>query len=395
MQVQAQAERFGVKEIWIILGLFLAIFVTGADSFIISPLLPALSQYFHTQISQVAYGVTIYAGCYALGCPFWGPLGDRFQKKRLLMVGMLIFLLGTILCGLASELYQFYLFRGIAGIGASLLVPNIWAFVGTTFKRGKLGIVMGIVMSALSLSIAIGVPLGSFLAQLTDWHMAFWGSAGLTIIAFGLLMMTVPATGATNRTKINYWQNFVIVKNTPNALVALTTTLVWMFGFYILYTFLGSFLAAQFHFNTAQSGYVFIVYGLSNFVASFFGGFLNNRIGIPKSIIVNGLLSVIVILLISGLGRTLLWMIIGLVLLAFFQGVGVSALNTFIVNVVPSNRSTVMSFNSSFLYLGLTLGSLVGGLIFQRFGFSMICFAAAIGILLAVLNIKRLQGKEQ
>ena len=160
--------------VWIIIGLFLAVFVTGVDSFIISPLLPALGNYFHASVTQVSFGVTIYAICYALGCIFWGPLGDRFPKKRLITIGMSIFLVGTFLCGFAVNLYSFYLFRAIAGIGASLLVPNIWAFIGSHFKGNQLGIVMGITISALSLSIAIGVPIGTFIAQLVSWHMAFW-----------------------------------------------------------------------------------------------------------------------------------------------------------------------------------------------------------------------------
>lgn len=382
-----------VTNIWIIIGLFLAVFVTGVDSFIISPLLPALGHYFHASIPQVSLGVTIYAICYALGCLFWGPLGDRFPKKKLITIGMSIFLIGTFLCGFATGLATFYLFRAIAGIGASLLVPNIWAFIGAHFKGQQLGIVMGITISALSLSIAIGVPIGTLISQLVNWHMAFWGSGFLALFAFVVILITIPSEAPVQTDRINYFANFIKVQRTPNAVASLLTTFLWMFGFYLVYTFLGTFLTNQYHFNTAATGVIFIVYGLSNFAASFIGGFVNNRLGIMNSIRFNGLASVIIIVMIGGLGTKLAVLIPLLVLLALFQGLGVSALNTFIVNVAPANRSSMMSFNNACLYLGLTVGSFTGGFTYASYGFRTLCLIAASGLMLAILNTFRLRLK--
>lgn len=156
---QHQSVQYSIREVTIIIGLFLAVFVVGADSFIISPLLPAIQMAFNTTLSNVAFAVTIYALCYAVGSPFFGPLGDQFNKRKLLMTGIVVFLVGTFLCGTAHSLAEFYLYRALAGIGASLLVPNVWAFIGSYFSGSKRNTTMGITTSALSLSIAIGVPL--------------------------------------------------------------------------------------------------------------------------------------------------------------------------------------------------------------------------------------------
>lgn len=376
-------DRISSKDILIVLGLFLMVFVTGADSFIISPLLPSMSGYFNTSVSRAAYGVTIYALCYAVGSPFFGPLGDRFAKKRLLMVGTLIFMCGTFLCGFSTTLTSFYLFRAVAGIGASLLLPNIWAFIGSYFSGKRLSMVMGVVMAALSLSIAIGVPLGSSLSQMSNWHMVFWASGLLALLAGMTMVATIPMIPATHLS-VSYLGNFVTVKKTKNAIPSLLITLFWMFGFYSIYTFLGTFISNQFNFSTGQIGYVFIAYGLGNFLASFFGGIVNNQIGITRSVRLNGSLSILTIILLSLSGNRLFLLIGFLICLAIFQGLGVSALNTFIVNVVPTNRSTVMSFNSSFLYLGLTAGSFIGGLIYPTYGYLGVCLLAAFGMCLSV-----------
>ncbi len=92
------------------------------------------------------------------------------------------------------------------------------------------------------------------------------------------------------------------------------------------------------------------------------------------------------VMLLLGLVGNHLWLLVGLLIcLAMFQGFGVSALNTFIVNVVPTNRSTVMAFNSSFLYLGLTFGSLIGGWIYPTFGYFGVCLLSALSTLISIL----------
>lgn len=388
-------EKSSIKHsFFITVGLFVGVFVTGADSFIISPLLPEISKNFNARISQVAYGVTFYALCYALGAPIFGPLGDYFDKKMLIMIGISIFLLGTILCAVASGLYTFYFYRAIAGIGASLFVPNVWAFIGEYFKDKQLNEVMGIVMSALSLSIAVGVPLGTTLSQLSNWHMAFWASGIMTLIAMIIIKYSIPKLKLEHNATTNYFGNFTRVLHTKNALPALTVTLLWMYGFYSIYTFLGTFITAKFDYNTGQTGYIFIAYGLSNFIASFFGGKLMSVLGKKTSILINGLISFFTIILIGLAGEHLLILILLLVLLACAQGFGVTALTSYIVNVVPSNRSTVMSFNSSFLYLGLTFGSIVGGWLFTQYGFEILTLSASLGILLALIVVITLKKKK-
>lgn len=364
---------------------FIIVFVIGADSFIISPLLPAIEKSFHISLTASAFSVTIYALCYAIGSPFFSPLGDSFDKKKLLSIGIGIFLLGSIFCAISANIQQFYLFRAFAGIGAALTLPNIWASIASYFHGKTLNTVMGITMSALSLSIAIGVPLGTGLSQLSNWHMAFWASAALTLIAYAVLLLVVPhmPVGKIFSAK-SYAGSFQTLLKTSKAIPALLINLFWMFGFYTIYTFLGSHLHQVFALNTAEIGYFFIAYGVSNFLASFFGGFVTTKLGAMQSVVINGSCSAVMVLSMGLTGKNVYLLIMLLIMLALFQGLGVTALTTYIVNVIPKNRSTVMSFNSSFLYLALTLASALGAVIYTQWQFSGLSYSAFIALLLAV-----------
>ena len=385
-----QNDNYKSKDILLVIGLFLVVFVIGADSFIISPLLPAIEKDYAVTTSQAALAVTIYALCYAVGSPFFGPLGDKFNKRKLLITGLLIFLIGSFICAQATNIEAFYIGRAVAGIGAAVTMPNIWATVGSYFTGKKLNIVMGITMSALSLSIAIGVPMGTLLSQLSNWHMAFWGSILLTLLAFGVLLLVVPNL-MSGQGKLKYLASFQTLLKSRRALLSLSINLVWMFGFYLIYTFLGTFLNQNFHFNTAQTGNIFIAYGLSNFIASFCGGHLLSKLGAMKDVILNGFFSMIFILGLVIWQNQLWGIIIFLILLAVAQGLGVTALTTYIVDVVPDKRSTVMSFNSSFLYLGLTLGSLIGAILYSRVGFTGLGIIAIMALGIAIIETLRLK----
>lgn len=372
-----------LKNFSIITGLFLGVFVVGADSFIISPLLPQIAQAFHATISQSALGVTAYALCEMVGAPLFGPLGDRFSKRKLLLIGMSLFLAGTLLCALATNLATFYLYRAAAGLGAALFLPNVWAFIGGQFTGSMMNKIMGITMAALSLSVAVGVPLGTFLAQLSNWRSAFWASAILTLLSLFVLVAVIPKL-ATHSQALSYFANFKGVFKTKNAGTALVLDLFWMFGFYLLYTFLGSFLTQHFHFNSAETGLIFLIYGAANFIAASSGGFVMNKLGREKSILFNAGASLLFTLSLGLFSSSLPLLILFLILLACSMGWGVTAISAYLASLSAQHRSTLMSFNSSALYLGLTIASAAGGLIYQHIGFWLLGIISAAAYLIAL-----------
>jgi len=379
----------GLKAKLLVSGLFLIVFVIGADSFIIAPLLPAIEHSFQITVSQAAFSVSVYAFCYAVGAPLLGPFGDRYSRKRLLLIGIGFFLIGSLGCALAVNIMSFYAFRALAGIGAALTLPNVWALIGQTFHGQQLNLIMGITMSALSLSIAIGVPLGTGLAQLANWHLVFWTSAVLAIGTLICLWFVVPTSQPiVKRQRLTYLHSFKLIFKARRTRLILTTTLVWMLGFYLVYTFLGVYAVHQFQFSSFQVGGLFSIYGLSNFVASFLSGYVSVKLGSLRTVQLNGGLSALLIIGLVFNHQSMVWLAVCLVLLAFVQGFGVTALNTMVVNLIPSQRSTVMAFNSSFLYVGLTLSSVLGGLLYTTIGFSGICVVASIALLLAVVVIQ-------
>ena len=364
--------------------LFLLVFVMGVDSFVIAPLLVPIARSYQVTVGAATGGVTLYALCYALGAPFFGPLGDKYAKRRLLLSGTVGFLVGNLICALAPNLGWFDVARAVSGLSAALTLPNVWATIGGHFRGRQLTIIMGVTMAALSLAIALGVPLGTAVAQVTSWHGIFWGAAGVTGGLLGLLSWVLPRVPGQAR-PLRYGANFKRVLTAPHTVATLGVTLIWMLGFYGLYTFLGPTLMQHDHLTTAVTGLVFMVYGFSNFAASFFSGYLTNRVGALHSVICAGLLSAGSVLGMVWLAPDGLSLVGWLSGLAVAQGWGVTALSAYLVRLVPQ-RSTIMALNSAVLYLGLTLGSSLGGWLYQRWallgvgGLAILAFSLASGL---------------
>ncbi|WP_139008724.1 MFS transporter [Lactococcus lactis] len=378
-------ENLTGREKVTIVGFFVAIFIVGLDSFIISSLLTTIATTFKATVGEVGIGVSLYALFYAIGAPVIAPFSERLPKKRMMMIGLILFTLSTLLCGLSTNLSIFYLARSLAGLGAAMLTPSIYAYVGGNFSAKQVGKVMGIVMSALSLSIAIGIPVGSFIASVASWRWSFYASAIVGVLAFVVILFAV----LKDIPKITKYQSpfshYRNILGNKKAVLGLITLLIWMYGFYAFYTYLGTYITRQFSLALPSVGLVFMVYGIANFLSSFFGGWVGNFLGMRRTVVISGIVCSLAYIFGGLTTGSLVLFVVLLVIIAFTQGFANPQLITYNATILPESRGTMTSLSSSFLYLGLTVGSALGGVIFSNSSFTGLTVSSAIATIIALL----------
>ncbi len=378
-------ETLSLSKKLTVVGFFISVFIVGLDSFIISPLLPIIASAFSTGVANVGLGVTMYAVFYAVGAPVIAPFSERLPRKLMIIIGLSLFTIATLLCGMSFNLTSFYVFRSLAGLGAAMFTPNVYAYIGSNFRLEDIGKVMGIVMSALSLSIAVGVPAGSFIANLLSWKWTFFCSSIFAAVSLILIILFVEKDKKTIKSaNINPISHYGNVLKHPKASLGLLSMLFWMYGFYAIYTYLGTYVGKTFNLSVGAIGLVFVAYGLSNFISSFSGGWLGGAWGMKKTILISGVVSGVSYLLLGISGLSLTVFVILLAILAFAQGIGAPQLTTFNATILPESRTTMTSLNSSFLYLGLTVGSALGGVLMEQLSFMAVGISAIVSTLIAV-----------
>jgi len=376
----------------IILILFMIIFLIGADTFLVSPLIPTLSRDFNVTVSQSGLLVIAYSLPYAI-CGFaFGPLSDKVGRKAMLKWGILAFTVFTLLCGCAWNFWSLFVFRALSGIAAATS-PQVWASIGDLVPFEKRGRVVGVVTAALSISQILGVPLGAFVAGAAGWRFSFYALGILGVVITLLIMFAFPVIKNTTAqvTKpaapSNPIYSLKLVLTNKRAVSGLLVTFFMMFASFGMYSFLGAWLSNSFNMSVSAIGTIIVVVGFGNLIGNLSGGLLGDYFGKGRVVII-GLTILAVALSVLPYTSTNISLAIPCIFVWLVSaGASLASLNSIISELVPSLRGTVMSLNSSFMYIGTTIGVIVGGDAINKFGYAGLGFANGISAFIAMIII--------
>jgi EmrB/QacA subfamily drug resistance transporter len=171
-------------------GLMLALTLASLDQNIVSTALPSIVSDLGG-LSHLSWVVTAFLVTSTISTPLYGKLSDIYGRKALYFVAIGIFLVGSILCGLAESMFQLVLFRALQGLGAGGLITLAQTTVGDLIvprERGRYQGLFGAVFGACSV---IGPLLGGIITSALSWRWIFYvnlpvGAAALALIALGL-----------------------------------------------------------------------------------------------------------------------------------------------------------------------------------------------------------------
>lgn len=157
----------------ILLGLCLSTFMTSIDGNIVSVGLSTIEEGLNTSFSSVQWVILSYLLSVTVLIVGAGRIGDLFGKKRIYLIGIMIFTVMSVICGLSTSIVMLITARVLQGIGGAILMALSFAFVGDLFPKEKIPMAMGIVTSMLTLGIALGPSLGGILIGAFGWHIIF------------------------------------------------------------------------------------------------------------------------------------------------------------------------------------------------------------------------------
>lgn len=146
----------------------LGIFIGGMDSGIISPARTVIADSLNVDASNSIWMVTIYTLAYAVIMPISSKLSDRYGKKKLFLFSIIIFGVGSALCGVSDYVggYKLLLIaRVIQAIGGGGIMPIATAFIGQSFPKEKRGAALGLVGATYGIATTVGPSIGSAIIQ--------------------------------------------------------------------------------------------------------------------------------------------------------------------------------------------------------------------------------------
>jgi EmrB/QacA subfamily drug resistance transporter len=174
------------------------------DGTVVNVALPALQGSFHATVVDVQWVVESYGLFLAALILVGGSLGDLFGRRLMFVVGVSIFAVASMGCGVASNIHQLIIARSIQGVGAALLVPGSLAIISASFDEKSRGQAIGTWSGFTAITTAIGPVLGGWLVQHASWRWVFLINPPLAAAVIAISLWRIPESRSSGARRIDW-----------------------------------------------------------------------------------------------------------------------------------------------------------------------------------------------
>ena len=178
----------------------LGIFIGAIDSGIVSPARTIIANSFSLTESTSVWVITIYSLAYAVSMPITGKLSDRYGRRRVYMISISLFAIGSLMCGLSNFFGSYEMLltsRVIQALGGGGIMPIATAYIGSSFPVEKRGTALGLVGAVFGISTIIGPSLGSFILDVAGTDN--WGYLFFINIPISIIILVIAVTLKENK----------------------------------------------------------------------------------------------------------------------------------------------------------------------------------------------------
>lgn len=357
-----------------------AAFLVSADARVIDPLLKIIAGEFHVSLERAALTVSAYALPYGLCQLFYGPLGDRVGKLRVMATVMVLFALGTAACAVVPSLGAFIALRLLTGAAAAAIIPLSLSYIGDKFPYESRQSALGRFMSALMLGQILSASLGGAFGELLNWRGIFILFGGAGFVVAGLLTREAGRFPEAHKERHFSLDAILGLWRLPAARLVLTS--VFVEGFFVFggLAFAGASMLDRFPFlGASQVGLMLAGYGVGGLFYSITVKRLVPKVGERGILLLGGSFLCAAYALIGFL--RVWWLFIpGMVLYGMGYFTMHGTLQTRATELNPQARATAVSIFAFTFFLGQGIGPAVMGPAIRAIGYGPSFGAAGLGL---------------
>ncbi|CAI2064937.1 Purine efflux pump PbuE [Serratia fonticola] len=366
----------------------LCAFALGFTEFVTIGLVSNISDDLHVSVSQMGTAVTAYALGAVIGAPGLTALATRWPRKRLLLVAMGLFTLGNTVVGLSDALTPMLVARFASGLGHGVFLAVASSVATQLVGRNRAGAAVAVVFGGLTLALALGVPLGTYLGSLLNWQVIFMAVAASGAIGFLGLLTLMPTDHNDTSVQANAMEGFKAMFN-PRLLAGAGITVLTYAGSFALYTYISPILLQVTLVSESTSSLLMLGYGVMAAIGNIWGGRLTDHKGADYAVMVVlvGLVLVLLAIWLSAASLTLMVVLIGL--LGALTYAAVPALQARVIGLshdhAPQAPAVAAGLNIAGFNGGIALGSILGGMALEITGLVSTAWVGAGVVVLGVL----------
>jgi EmrB/QacA subfamily drug resistance transporter len=208
------------KRKFVLISVMLAMFMGAIEGTIVSTAMPSI-------VSELG-GFSLYSWVFSsfllmstVTVLIYGKLSDLFGRKPIISIGIILFLIGSILCGFAHSMEQLILFRLIQGLGAGSVFPLATTIVGDIYSKDERAKVQGYLSSVWGVSAITGPALGGLLVQFVSWRFVFWINIPIGILSLMGLWLFLHEHIEKRKPSIDYGGAFLLTGSITTFMILL------------------------------------------------------------------------------------------------------------------------------------------------------------------------------
>ncbi|KAI3601730.1 putative MFS-type transporter [Cupriavidus necator H850] len=333
-------------------------FAIGTDSFVVAGVLSQVSASLGVSVALAGQMVTLYAMSYALLSPVIAAAAAHWPRKRLLLAGLAVFVVGNVVTALAPNIELVLASRLIAGLGAAMFSPTATATGASLVPPEQRGRALAIVIGGLSSATALGAPLGTFIGGALDWRATMWFVAAVgTLAGLGVAwrLPEIPTPPA-----ISLSRRLAPLADTRVLLTLLNTWMVYA-GLFLVYTYIALSFDRATGGDSRVLAALLLLWGVAATAGNLAAGRLTDRYGSRR--IINVAIAALVIdfallpltsaSLASAVPALIVWGVCG-------WGVLVPQQHR-LISITPAAAPLLLGLNSAAIYIGVSMSGVIGG----------------------------------
>lgn len=337
--------------------LALGMFAIGTDSFVVAGILPLVSHSLNVSVALVGQMVTLYAISYALLSPVVAALAAHWPRKRLLLSGLAVFIVGNVMTALAPTLALVFASRLVAGLGAAMFSPTATATGASLVPAEQRGRALAIVIAGLTSATALGSPIGTVLGGLGDWRVTMWFVSALGLasaVGIWALLPQVPSPPP-----VSLRERLAPLADGRVALTLLTTLTAYG-GLFIVYTYVGVTFDRVTHGDGNVLAALLFVWGIAATAGNIIAGRLTDRLGSRRIINAAILLAAVDFALLPWSSAHLATAVLALVVWGVCGWGLLVPQQHRLLGIAPTMAPLLMGLNSAAIYIGVSVSGVLG-----------------------------------
>lgn len=371
---------------WLVFLMAFAIGVTIASNYYAQPLLHSITHDLNIAVEHAGSIIMAAQFSYAVGLLFITPLGDKFERKHLIIILMVLSTCGLIVSALSKNLWMLIIGTSMTGLFstvAQVLIP----FAATLAKPEHRGKIVGTLMSGMLLGILLGRAFAGAISTIADWHYVYWIATGIMVIVTLLLWSSLPTY--RNTININYfqllWSISSLYKQEPILRIRSLLAVISFALFSLLWTPLAFLLSNDpYHYSDFIIG-LFGIAGAAGALGSPIVGRLSDKGKGWLATTIGLCLLLLSWLPLSFAQCSIIALILGVVILDFSVQVTHVSNMSAIYQIRPEARSRMNTGYMVCYFIGGMLGSVGSTYLFSHYGWIAIVVSGTILGLMGII----------